>query len=260
MPPFLIMQRGPEIGRRYDLTSSQFTIGRGSDNDLVLVDALVSRYHAVIRQENEGIVIIDLGSTNPVMVNDVELEPGVPQRLHHRDIIVVGQCVFSFQHPTSVAAPAARVGGAWAPPRPATSEPATIVAPGPVGSVPARPEPAGSPETAPWAAGPPRPAAPPPAGGEPARPGGLPRTGPPPPVPPDEASTVISPRPGGLGPPPAPPPAESRPPAGETARPPGPPVPPDEASTVISPRPGAPEPLPPDDDTPTIIPPRSSGL
>jgi predicted component of type VI protein secretion system len=259
VPPFLIMQRGPEIGRRYDITSSQFTIGRGSDNDLVLGDALVSRYHAVIRQENEGIVIIDLGSTNPVTVNDVELEPGVPQRLHHRDVIVVGQSVFSFQHPTSVAAPPARVGAIHAPPRPAASEPATIVAPGPVGPAPARPEPPVSPETVPWAAGPARPAAPQPSGGEPARPGGLPRTAPPA-VPPDEASTVISPRPGGLGPPPAPPPAESRPPAGETARPPGPPVPPDEASTVISPRPGATEPLPPDDDTPTIIPPRSSGL
>ena len=47
MPAFLITQRGPEIGRRYELTELQFTIGRGQDNDLVLVDALVSRYHAV---------------------------------------------------------------------------------------------------------------------------------------------------------------------------------------------------------------------
>src|SRR5579885_975133 len=121
MPPFLIVQRGPVIGRRYDLTASQYTIGRGPDNDLVLDDALVSRYHAVIRQESAGAVIIDLGSTNPVLVNDEPLEPGVPQRLQHRDVVVIGAAVLSFQSPATAGRPQAA--GAPAGPR-------TIVAAG----------------------------------------------------------------------------------------------------------------------------------
>ena len=83
MSPFLITQRGPVIGHRHDLDSGQFTIGRGQDNDLVLNDAMVSRYHAVIRQENAGVVLIDLGSTNPALVNDMPLEPGVPHLMFY---------------------------------------------------------------------------------------------------------------------------------------------------------------------------------
>ncbi|MBX5492917.1 MAG: FHA domain-containing protein [Chloroflexi bacterium] len=223
MPPFLITQRGPEIGRRYDLVSPQFTIGRGTDNDLVLGDALVSRYHAVIRQENEGVVIIDLGSTNPVLVNDTPLEAGMPHRLQHRDIIVLGQNVFSFQNP-----PAAAPMPAWSP-RP--GEPATVIQGGTPAErgVPAsepaasqrapRPlDPAGGrPETppAPWQPGPqaagpawreePPPASPSPHWDTPTYGGGLPDLGAGPgaaaqphaelPAP-DEAKTVISRLPG----------------------------------------------------------------
>ena len=99
--PFLITQRGPEIGRRDELTDAQLTVGRGPDNDLVLLDALVSRYHAVIRRDGDDVVVIDLGSTNPVAVNDTVLEPGVPCRLQHRDVVIIGQSVFSFQSPSA---------------------------------------------------------------------------------------------------------------------------------------------------------------
>src|SRR5688572_30925094 len=101
VPPFLITQRGPEIGRRDELTDAQLTIGRDPDNDLVLLDALVSRYHAVIRRDGDHVVVIDLGSTNPVAVNDTVLEPGVPCPLQHRDVVIVGQSVFSFQNPSA---------------------------------------------------------------------------------------------------------------------------------------------------------------
>ena len=134
MPPFLITQRGPEIGRRYDLNNTQFTMGRGHDNDLVLGDAQVSRYHAVIRQENEGVVIIDLGSTNPVVVNESPLEPGAPQRLQHRDIITLGQSVFCYQN--FAAAPSAPARGVR------SGEPATMMKPADGGAQPVRAEPA----------------------------------------------------------------------------------------------------------------------
>src|SRR5947209_6139507 len=91
------MQRGPEIGRCYELTGADYTIGRGRDKDLVLDDGLVSRYHAVIRQEGQRVVVVDLGGEHPVTVNDAPREPGVPAQLEHHDVVGIGRCVFSYQ-------------------------------------------------------------------------------------------------------------------------------------------------------------------
>jgi predicted component of type VI protein secretion system len=206
----LITQRGPEIGRRYDLAAAQFTIGRGTDNDLVLGDAMVSRYHAVIRQENEGVVIIDLGSTNVTTVNETDLEPGVAQRLQHRDVIGIGQNVFCYQQPTGVSAapPAAgRPGGPHtvaASVRPDAGAPAARPAPAsdlPPPDLPPLPKPPLA--AVPWEAEPPLPpppSVPPPWAADPP---------PAAPVSPDEARTVISSRPGAASNPPPPPPVPS---------------------------------------------------
>lgn len=97
MDSFLIVQRGDEIGRRMDLDGDQLTIGRGTDNDVVLSDPMVSRYHAVLKRQDEQVILIDLGSSNPVVINDQVLEPGVPRQLSHRDVLFIGRAVFSFQ-------------------------------------------------------------------------------------------------------------------------------------------------------------------
>jgi len=167
VPPFLIAQRGPAIGRRYDLTTPQFTIGRGEDNDLVLNDAMVSRYHAVIRQESAGGVVIDLGSTNPVLVNDVPLEPGVPQRLEHRDVVVIGAAVLSYQTgspfiaprlPSAPTEPRTMVAGlSGGGPSPATSEESSRLVPVLPQEAPVQPPPRDSaaPPSAAWLPEPP---------------------------------------------------------------------------------------------------------
>ena len=98
MDAFLIVQRGEDIGRRFDLDTTQLTIGRGADNDLVLNDPMVSRYHAVLKRQGSRYSLIDLGSSNPVVINDQALEPGNPQQLTHRDVVFIGKTVFSFQH------------------------------------------------------------------------------------------------------------------------------------------------------------------
>lgn len=101
MDAFLIVQRGEDIGRRFDLDTTQLTIGRGADNDLVLNDPMVSRYHAVLKRQGSRFSLIDLGSSNPVVINDQSLEPGTPQQLTHRDVVFIGKTVFSFQHRTA---------------------------------------------------------------------------------------------------------------------------------------------------------------
>jgi pSer/pThr/pTyr-binding forkhead associated (FHA) protein len=98
MAAFLIVQRGEDIGRRFDLDTTQLTVGRGSDNDMVLNDPMVSRYHAVVKRQGNGHLVIDLGSSNPVVINDQVCEPGEPRVLQHRDVVFIGKTVFSFQN------------------------------------------------------------------------------------------------------------------------------------------------------------------
>lgn len=96
---FLIIQRGSEIGRRVEINKKQITFGRNADNDVVIANPMISRYHAVIQQDlNTGqLSIIDLGSTNGVIVNDNQIDPGLPHILQQRDSILIGTNVFNLQ-------------------------------------------------------------------------------------------------------------------------------------------------------------------
>lgn len=59
-------------GTRHPLTSPSLVIGRGTDADVRINDPGISRRHAEIRVQTagqEGIDIVDLGSTNGIIVN-----------------------------------------------------------------------------------------------------------------------------------------------------------------------------------------------
>lgn len=57
-----------------EITKPVTTVGRGNANDLVLNHTSVSRFHAVIKQEANGVVMIaDRGSTNGVLVNGARI-------------------------------------------------------------------------------------------------------------------------------------------------------------------------------------------
>jgi SARP family transcriptional regulator, regulator of embCAB operon len=58
------------VGRTYPLRGATTRIGRLSDNDIVLDDATVSRYHAMIVDTGTSFVITDLRSANGVIVAD----------------------------------------------------------------------------------------------------------------------------------------------------------------------------------------------
>lgn len=51
-------------GKRYLLTSTVTTLGRGAEADIVLDDTGVSRLHLELRRTPHGVVVTDLGSTN----------------------------------------------------------------------------------------------------------------------------------------------------------------------------------------------------
>jgi LysM repeat protein len=67
--PCLVMQGGPHPKQVFPLSKSLLTIGRAEDNDIVINDAEVSRYHARLTWQGDKWVIEDLGSRNGTFIN-----------------------------------------------------------------------------------------------------------------------------------------------------------------------------------------------
>jgi pSer/pThr/pTyr-binding forkhead associated (FHA) protein len=81
----LFIVRDEAVHRCIELPERELTIGRGPQNDIVLEDPemLVSRFHAALRPEGAGYVLVDLNSQNGTWVAEqrverVQLEAGVP--------------------------------------------------------------------------------------------------------------------------------------------------------------------------------------
>jgi pSer/pThr/pTyr-binding forkhead associated (FHA) protein len=79
----LLMQRGPQPGKLYPLTSVSIVIGRDPMADITITDPEVSRQHARLFETAKGYQIQDLGSTNGTFVagqrlgsDPLPLQPG----------------------------------------------------------------------------------------------------------------------------------------------------------------------------------------
>ena len=72
------------------------TIGRNPDNELVLVDDVASRYHAMIRREDDGYVVVDLGSSNGTFLNGQPVS--IATKLESGDEIRMGEVVLQFHY------------------------------------------------------------------------------------------------------------------------------------------------------------------
>ena len=73
-------------GQIFPIKKSVVKIGRKLDNDLVLQDALVSRYHAEIRYDNDDFVVHDMGSTGGTYLNNKRITKST---LYPGDIILL---------------------------------------------------------------------------------------------------------------------------------------------------------------------------
>jgi hypothetical protein len=81
-------------GRSVPLTQPEVTIGRLPECDVVVEDPGASRQHARIRRTDGGFVLVDLGSTNGTLVNDVPIQEHV---LENGDHITIGETVLEFR-------------------------------------------------------------------------------------------------------------------------------------------------------------------
>ena len=72
--PFLRLYSGNHLQKQWTLTNERFTIGRAEDNDIVLQNPRVSKYHAAIEKDGEGYILSDQNSANGVFVNSVQIK------------------------------------------------------------------------------------------------------------------------------------------------------------------------------------------
>src|SRR5690348_16324014 len=67
------------------------TLGRDSDNDIVLDELTVSRCHAMLLPAADGLRLIDLESTNGTLLNGVPIPPDEGRCLNDGDLIQLGR-------------------------------------------------------------------------------------------------------------------------------------------------------------------------
>ena len=75
-------------GTRVQIALDPVTIGRHPDCDIVLPNEEVSRQHAEVRREEDGFVLVDLGSLNGTKVNGAGVR--APRHLQDGDVITIG--------------------------------------------------------------------------------------------------------------------------------------------------------------------------
>ena len=85
---------GSETGRIIRLTPPSLVIGRGADADLRLTDTGVSRRHAEIKVDPNGVTLVDLQSTNGTSVNGRMVDRA---ELNDGDRISVGTTVIVYR-------------------------------------------------------------------------------------------------------------------------------------------------------------------
>lgn len=82
-------------GERTELSQPKLLIGRSHDCDLVIDSPNVSRQHAEVRRTEDGWALLDLRSTNGVVVNGRRVRGTTP--LRDGDLVLLGDSELHFQ-------------------------------------------------------------------------------------------------------------------------------------------------------------------
>jgi signal transduction histidine kinase len=91
--PRLIVIKGADQGKQFELNDPVISIGRDSGSQLRLHDTEISRRHAELRRTGEGYRLLDVGSVNGTFVNDVQI---TESPLQQGDRVQVGQSLLLY--------------------------------------------------------------------------------------------------------------------------------------------------------------------
>ena len=89
----IIVIYGPDLGKRLQLGTAPFEIGRSARCDLPIDQESVSRHHARITFDGKNYWIQDLGSTNGTFVSDIAVQK---QRLSDGEQVRIGRSILKF--------------------------------------------------------------------------------------------------------------------------------------------------------------------
>lgn len=86
--PEIIVKLGDHEIQRYPFDKERVTIGRAKDNDIVIDNLNISRYHAEIQHNENSYVVADRDSANGTYVNGARVES---KELASEDVVSIGK-------------------------------------------------------------------------------------------------------------------------------------------------------------------------
>jgi two-component system cell cycle response regulator len=89
----MVMIYGEFLGRRFEIDCEPLSVGRSQECTIQLADDSVSRQHCRVSPGDDGVVLVDLNSTNGTYVNDTAVSA---RHLHDGDRVQVGRSIFKF--------------------------------------------------------------------------------------------------------------------------------------------------------------------
>lgn len=95
-PGQLTVQLHGAIWATIPLGEPVLRIGRAPDNDLVLPESDISRYHAEVRLEGEGPILTDLNSANGTFVESTRLLGHQPRLLTGGTVFQIGEFILTY--------------------------------------------------------------------------------------------------------------------------------------------------------------------
>jgi S-DNA-T family DNA segregation ATPase FtsK/SpoIIIE len=107
--PVLVETTGTHRGREHAMPYGEHILGRGRGATVVLDDPDVSRQHARIVVEPDGLTVFDLGSKNGLRVGGRRVDNAIT--LGHGDELTVGDVTLRLQHPAAQVAQALAAAG-----------------------------------------------------------------------------------------------------------------------------------------------------
>lgn len=126
----LALLNGSRAGETVDLKPPGISIGRETDNDVCVLEAGMSRYHAKVEFVEGEWVVRDMGSTNGVKINDEKIDG--PRPLRHGDEFRLGNQAFRVEDESAATGSNAPVIA----PQPSAIQPAVEAPPPPGGGAP----------------------------------------------------------------------------------------------------------------------------